>query len=169
MRILFLFGGLPHYYNSIINRLNGNSNLEISVVIPEQKSKSIGAGVYQTEKGIDFEKISLPETKAFYGKPKLNNLTELIENKKPEIIVTIWPYVLMFLFDRKLKRIVNQKNIKLIYKDIPFRIPPYREIFRWDGEKFFDENLRYEASRGLMPFLNRLLLGLVNAVTGKKA
>ena len=48
MKVLFTFGGLPHYYNYVLSRLNNISGLEIVVIVPEAKSETIGKGVYQT-------------------------------------------------------------------------------------------------------------------------
>jgi len=66
MKVLFIFGGLPHYYNAILNRLNNFPTLDISVVVPKLKSTSIGKGVYQTKSDICFKVIELEEKRAFY-------------------------------------------------------------------------------------------------------
>jgi len=161
MKVLFIFGGLPHYYNAILNRLNNFSTLEISVVVPKFKSTSIGEGVYQTKKDINFKVIELEETSSFYNKPYFPSLFQTIKDENPDTIVIIWPYVLMLFFNSKFKRIINEKNIKLLYKGIPFRIPKFQDAFKWSGEKFFDENMNYREHRGFFPFLNRSILGLI--------
>jgi len=161
MKVLFIFGGLPHYYNAILNRLNNFPTLDISVVVPKLKSTSIGKGVYQTKSDIRFKVIELEEKSSFYKKPYFPNLSQTIKNENPDTIVIIWPYVLMLLFNSKLKKIINEKNIKLIYKDIPFRIPKFQDAFKWSGEKFFDENMNSPEHKGVFPFLNRSILGLI--------
>ena len=161
MKVLFLFGGLPHYYNAILNRLNEINGLEIVVAVPKSKGKAVGEGVYQTDENIKFKVIELEENRSFNGKPRFVNLSGALLNESPDAVVVIWPYVLSFLFDRKTKRIINEKSIKLIYKDIPFRIPYYKDVFRWEGESYYDENLVYEKSNGLLPMFRRITLGLI--------
>jgi len=160
MKVFFLFGGLPHYYNPILNRLNEINGLEIVVAVPKSKSGAVGASVYQTAENIKFKVIELEEKKAFYRKPFFPDLSGALEKENPDAVVSIWPYVLSFLFDGKVKRTVKRKNIKLIYKDIPFRIPNYNEVFSWRGERYYDENMVYEKSDGLLPMIRRAALGL---------
>ncbi|NOX17185.1 MAG: glycosyltransferase family 4 protein [Chlorobi bacterium] len=161
MKVLFLFGGLPHYYNAILNRLNEINGLEIVVAVPKSKGKAVGEGVFQTDENIKFKVIELEEKQSLYGKPYFANLANALSEETPDAVVVIWPYVLSFLFDRKVKRVVSDKKIKLIYKDIPFRIPYYKDVFSWEGESYYDENLVYEKSNGLFPMFRRITLGLI--------
>ena len=89
MKVLFIFGGLPHYYNAILNRLNNFPTLDISVVVPKLKSTSIGKGVYQTKSDICFKVIELEEKRAFYKKPYFPSLFQTIKNENPDTIVII--------------------------------------------------------------------------------
>ena len=84
MKVLFTFGGLPHYYNAILNKLNNVDGLEIHVVVPETNFNTIGKGVYQTQEGIKFRLHSLPEYKTYYGKSFFRNFLKLVKNEKPE-------------------------------------------------------------------------------------
>ena len=68
MKVLFTFGGLPHYYNYVLSKLNTVKNLEIIVVVPASKGKTVGKGVYQDAEGINFNVYELEEYKAFYRK-----------------------------------------------------------------------------------------------------
>jgi len=50
MNVLFLFGGMPHYYNYVLNRLNGSSfvngkKITVTVISPERRGQTIGEGV----------------------------------------------------------------------------------------------------------------------------
>ncbi len=161
MNVLFIFGGLPHYYNAILNRLNRVDGIDIVVAIPKSKGETIGQGVHQTKRNIEFKVIELEEKIAFYKKPYFPKLVDIIQKEEPETIVIIWPYVLMTLFNNQFKKIIKAQKIKLIYKDIPFRIPKFKDSFKWQGEIFFDENMNYTKSTGFLPFLNRAVLGLI--------
>jgi glycosyltransferase involved in cell wall biosynthesis len=144
MKVLFLFGGLPHYYNAILNRLNEVKNLDIVVAVPENKSEVIGKGVKQTNKGITFKLIYTNESTAYYGKKKINKLKEIIHNELPDVIVSIWPYILQFLFNPLLLRTTRRSSIKIINKDIPFLTPVFWDGLRFKKRKRRDENLAFD-------------------------
>ena len=123
MKVLFMFSGLPHYYNLILSRLNNIEGLEIIVVVPKEKQKTtLGSGVHQTKDGINFKVYHLDRYKAWY-KYFFKDFDKLVEKEKPDIIVTIFEYAYSFLTHFRLRRIMSKYDIKLIYKDIPFRLP----------------------------------------------
>ena len=43
MKVLFTFGGLPHYLNPILSRLNAVDHIEIVVAIPKKHAKTLFA------------------------------------------------------------------------------------------------------------------------------
>ncbi len=131
MKVLFTFGGLPHYLIPILNRLNKIENTEILVAIPKGNSKTIGNSVQLEKKGIAFKVIYLDEIKAFYGKYFLKNLLSVFETEKPNILVTHWPYILDLTRDFKLKKHIKKHNIKVILREIPFDVPTYQETFSY--------------------------------------
>ena len=123
MKVLFMFSGLPHYYNLILSRLNSIEDLEIIVVVPKEKQKTtLGAGVHQTRNGINFKIHHLERYEAWY-KYFFKNFDELVQKEKPNIIVTSFEYAYSFMTHLSLQRIMKAYDIKLIYKNIPFRIP----------------------------------------------
>lgn len=128
MKVLFVFGGLPHYYNKILNRLN-SSGISVTVVAPEAGGKTLGSGVHQSEENIDFKLIRLKEKKDWYRKPALNNLTETILSENPQYVIIGWPYYLKFLFDPFSISKIKKAGIKILAKEIPFSIPSYDESF----------------------------------------
>jgi len=145
MKVLFTFGGLPHYYNYVLSRLNNIENLDIVVVIPQKKAGTIGHGVKQTQEGINFTVKYLYEKKAFYGNYVLDGLKELIEEEKPEIVVTIWPYILAFVYNLGLRKCLKKNNIKLILKEIPFKVPVKEkaiEYYKSDDYLLTNEDLQ---------------------------
>ncbi len=145
MKVLFTFGGLPHYYNFVLSRLNTVQNLEIVVVVPQQKAGTFGNGVKQTHEGINFKVRYLKEKKAFYGNYILSGLQNLIEEEKPEIIVTIWPYILDFTVNLKLRNYLKINNIELILKEIPFKVPHKNKAIEYYKSKeylYLNEDLK---------------------------
>jgi len=144
MKVLFIFGGLPHYYNKILNNLNKDENLTISVLVPAtQNSAVIGKGVYQTEVGIEFTVFQLQEYKTITGKPFFKGFNNFLKQNKPDAIVVGWPYIIPFSFDVRLRFLLNKLNIKLICKDIPFQVPKYNEArqFYWNYSELNEEML----------------------------
>ena len=144
MKVLFMFTGLTHYYNPILNRLNRISGLEIIVVIPEKENqKNIGAGVHQTEEGIEFKLIHLKQYKSIY-KFFFKGFDKVLKSERPDAIVTTFFYAYTFLYHLGIRKLINKYNIKLIYKDIPFRVPLYKDaplhharILGYHQDRFF--------------------------------
>ena len=131
--VMFVFSGLPHYYNAILNRLNQTPSLQVSVVVPNQRanpephSKNIGSGVYQSKKGIDFKVFELNEYKTYYQKTFFRGFIKHIKTHKPDILVMGWPHILAFFFNPLLFFWVKRLNIKVIIKEIPYQIPKKNE------------------------------------------
>lgn len=131
MKILFTFGGLPHYYNLVLNRLNRIEGQEIVVIAPKAGGKTMGSGVHQSLDGIEFKVHFLEEYKTLWGKPFFKNFIETIEQERPDIIVTIWPYILAFVYNPLLLWKIRKMGIKLILKEIPFNIPKFKEALTY--------------------------------------
>jgi glycosyltransferase involved in cell wall biosynthesis len=131
MKILFTFGGLPHYYNLVLNRLNRIEGQEIVVIAPKTGGKTVGSGVHQTLDGVEFKVHFLEEYKTIWGKPFFKDFIETIEAERPDIIVTIWPYILAFVYNPLLLWKIRSMGIKLILKEIPFNIPKFQEALSY--------------------------------------
>ena len=143
MKVLFTFGGLPHYYNAILNKLNEAKDIEVHVVVPKTNFKTIGKGVYQTQEGITFKVHFLDEYNSYYGKSFFRNFRKLIKEERPDIIITIWPYILGFVFYPQLLLALKRYGIKLILKEIPFQVPKYADAKKYyRSGKLVDENLK---------------------------
>ncbi len=127
MKVLFTFNGLPHYYNFVLNKLNKINNLEIAVVIPNSDATGLGKGVHQTESDIKFKVYKLPTYKTYYKKFFFNGIKTVIEDFKPDAIVMVWPHNLALLFYPLFYLFLKRQKIKLIYKDIPFLLPKFKE------------------------------------------
>lgn len=173
MKVLFMFGGLPHYYNLVLNRLNQIPGLEVVVVAPSNQSKNVGAGVHQTMEGIDFKVHFLEEYQAVYGKTFFKKFSQLIRQEKPDIIVTIWPYVVGFVYNLPLLAFIKTMGIKLILKEIPFKIPRYQEarqfyaaggVIAEDLKTSLNRNsLLYRLKYDLVTYVRKIYYNLMDA------
>lgn len=164
MKALFIFGGLPHYYNSILNLINENPDVDVTVLKPKSKSNTIGGGVFETADSVKFQIILTEEKIGVWGKPVLQNLNEHLKTIKPDLIVVIWPYILQFVFGFKTANYIRKNNIKIIYKDIPFRIPNWNNVVKYRGEDFYDENMKITKGTGFVPMIRRIFLGLIRKI-----
>jgi glycosyltransferase involved in cell wall biosynthesis len=127
MKILFIAGGTPHYYNLVLNKLNQFEDIEVILVAPADGGKTVGSGVHQTQEGIEFKLYHLEEYKTYYGKMFFRGIEELIDKEQPNIIVSNWPYQLAWVFFPLLYWKIRKKHIKLISKEIPFQVPYYHD------------------------------------------
>jgi glycosyltransferase involved in cell wall biosynthesis len=125
MKVLFVAGGTPHYYNLVLNKLNQFLNVEVVMVAPKGAGSTVGAGVHQTQEGIEFKIYYLEEYKTYYGKMFFKNIEQVIDDEQPNIIITNWPYSLAWIFFPLFYFKIRQRNIKLISKEIPFQVPYY--------------------------------------------
>ena len=145
VKVLFVFGAMPHYMLSLLNLLSNVKNLEIVVILPTKKGNTVGAGVYETDKNAKFKIIRTEEKPLFIlGKAYFRSLGEIIKEEKPQILVIGWPYIIGFIFDFSLKNYMKKNDIKLIFRSIPYQIPLYKDaerFFREDG--FFTEDMQH--------------------------
>ena len=89
MKVLFTFGGIPHYLNAMLNRLQAKG-VEITVVSPKKGNTTIGKGVKMVEGGI-YKHLTTPEKKMFYGKSAFPALPEIIAEEKPDSRMALLP------------------------------------------------------------------------------
>lgn len=160
IKVVFVFGGLPHYYNLILNKLNDQPGIEITVFHPDQSQGSLGKSVYQENKNIRFKVVGLSEKKNIFGKNYFNNLKEKLEEEKPNIIVIGWPYILNFYSNPFLLSYIKKNNIKVIEKSIPFQIPSLSNAFHFyqNVDKILNENLEPIAKRSYLSTIKYWLL-----------
>jgi glycosyltransferase involved in cell wall biosynthesis len=168
MKVLFTFGGLPHYYNYVLSKLSKVEGLEIIVLIPQTKSETIGKGVFQTTEGVDFKIIETKEYKTWYGKTFLKNASKLIDEINPDVIVIIWPYILNLLLNPLLFLKIKKKKIKLIYKDIPFGIPKFKDGLTFKANILQEnsiEKIKFSGKLNIffLTFLRKIYLNIVDA------
>lgn len=139
MKVLFTFGGIPHYLNSLLNKLQ-EKGATITVVTPQKGNATIGKGVKMVDGGT-YKHLTTPEKKMYYGKNAFPVLPEIIEEERPDIVVVGWPYFLQIFFQPQLRRAMKACKARLVIREIPFQTPPYGKI-----RSYFRENPMYDES-----------------------
>lgn len=159
MKVLFTFGGIPHYLNAMLNRLH-EKGLEITIVTPQKGNATIGKGVKMV-KGGAYKHLTTPEKKMFYGKSAFPSLPDIIETEQPDIVVMGWPYFLQVFFQPKLRRAIKTGGTRLVIREIPFQTPPYNNIKEYFHDNpMYDENMRL-VSQGTMFYLRQWLIARI--------
>ncbi len=141
MRVLFLLGGLPHYFKFLLNKMNRQEDMEVLLVLPGKRGATLGSGVHESREGADFRQFELEEYRAWYGKAAFRGLGRFLAKEKPDLLVVGWPYILQLYFNPRLPRVLRKHGIRLVYRDIPFNVPPYGQARAY----FRNQQIRNEA------------------------
>lgn len=131
MKLMSLAGGLPHYYNLVLNKLQREMGVEVCVVVPASKGATLGAGVFESKDGIEFKVFYQEEYTTYYGKKFFRGLKELILQEKPDVLMVNWPYQASFVFYPSWYNFLRRNNVALISKEIPFQVPHYNEAISY--------------------------------------
>lgn len=159
MKVLFTFGGIPHYLNAMLNKLHAKG-MEITVITPQKGNATIGKGVKMVEGGT-YKHLTTPEKKMFYGKTAYPALPEIVRQEHPDIVVMGWPYFLQVFFQPQLRKAMKACDSRLVIREIPFQTPPYGRIKEYFRENpMYDENMRL-MSRGTAFYLRQWLTAFV--------
>jgi len=165
MKVLFTFGGLPHYLIALLNRINVLPGVEVVVIVPSGDRKTIGQGVQQTDKGMNFKVIYVEEFKTWYGKPFYKELRNILLKEKPDILVTIWPFILGFVFYPFLYLFMKRNSVKLIMKDIPFNVPKINKAFSYyKKHPVYDEYLKKEKNTGTSFYIKTTFITILRKI-----
>lgn len=141
MKVLFTFGGMPHYLNAMLEKLQAKG-ADITVVSPQKGNATIGKGVKMVEEGA-YRHLNTQEKKMYYGKSGFPALPDIIADERPDIVVLGWPYFLQVFFQPSLRRALKRCGARLVIREIPFQTPPYgqiRDYFR--QHPMYDEGMR---------------------------
>lgn len=142
MKITFIFGGMPHYLVHLLNLLQNTESLDVSVILPENKSKTIGAAVLENYANCTFKVIRTEEYLFLGQKPYLKNLLKIFKQEQPEIVIIGWPFILGYFFDIPLRLWLKKNQVKTVFRSIPYQIPLYHEAGEFYAQKgFYDENM----------------------------
>ena len=169
MKVLFTFGGITPYINGLLELLT-RKGIGVTVVQAEGASAALGQNVKVNEAEKVYRVIPTREQKnSRSGKPCFPELPEIIEAEKPDIVVLGWPYFLDLYFDRRLLKAIRQVGAKLIVREIPYQVPPYKGSAAWFRKHpVHDENMKL-LSRGLRFRLNSTVLRRVRRFVYKQA
>lgn len=141
MKVLFTFGGMPHYLNAMLEKLQ-TKGADITVVSPQKGNATIGKGVKMVEEGA-YRHLNTQEKKMYYGKSGFPALPDIIADERPDIVVLGWPYFLQVFFQPSLRHALKRCGARLVIREIPFQTPPYgqiRDYFR--QHPMYDEGMR---------------------------
>ena len=159
MKILFTFGGIPHYLNALLLKIQQNPDIEVCVVIPDSQGKSIGQGVKLIYEEKGFKTIKLTEYNSYFNKPFFKNLFEVIKSEKPDLIVISWPYIVPLSLKFRMLCYIKRNKIGLILREIPFGVAPYKNPFLYyKKHPLVDEALNNITPKGLKYFIWALTL-----------
>jgi glycosyltransferase involved in cell wall biosynthesis len=127
LKVLFVFQGLAHYYNYVLNRLNRVPGLSVAAVVPPGAA-SVGEGVFVTRDDVNFTVHELPEYRSRFGDLFLRNFWRILWRERPDIVVATPPHLRDFVFHVPTFLSMKLLGARLILKSIPFRVPLYQDL-----------------------------------------
>lgn len=155
MKVLYTFGGIPHYLDALLQKTQQRGT-DIAVVIPQKGNATIGAGVKMVE-GNHYRRIPAVEKKARYGKAFFPALPAIVREEKPDILVLGWPYFLQIFFQRDLRRALCETNCRLMIREIPFQTPPANGIRSYFRENPMTDEAENLLSKGISFYIRQYL------------
>lgn len=167
MKVLFTFGGVPHYLDAMLNKLQAGG-VEVVVVTPQKGNATIGKGVKMVETG-SYKRLIASERRLFYGKNGYPSLPQLVREEAPAILVIGWPYFLQLFFQPSLRKALQACGTKIVIREIPFQTPPFgqiKEYFRM--HPMYNEAMCLQSS-GLSFYIRQLLTMLIRRYCYSKA
>ena len=169
MKVLFTFGGTTHYINRLLEILT-EKGIEVTAVIADGASAVLGQCVKLNENEKKYKVIHTPEVRnRRSGKPHFPALPKIVEQEKPDIVVFGWPYFLDIYFNKTLLKSIRKVGAKLIIREIPYQVPPFKGSAAWFREHpVHDENMKL-LSRGLKFKINSTVLRYVRRYIYKRA
>lgn len=125
MRIALVSNSLTHYYNRVLSKLNADPDIDLTVIVPDNESESVGAGVYQETDSIQFMVVRLREV-LWLGKiPHLVGLADALLLAKPDIVIFVIEYSMLLAVDMRLRAAIRKLQCRVIIKAIPFRLESF--------------------------------------------
>lgn len=164
MKVLFILGGLPHYEHEFFKKLSMTKNLEILVLLPKSKSKSVGDNVYEVREDKGKFKIIYEEEYLFWGqKSFFKNIINILKQSQPQIIVVGWPYILGLYLKPRVHLYLKKQKIKVCFRSIPYQFPPYDEAMKYYTEQgFYDEEMNHYKADSFTQKVKYWLLTKIN-------
>lgn len=131
MKVLFLQGGVPHYLSALFKKLSEKYSIDLTVVHPGNKGKTVGEGIKFTESASNYKLILAEEEKSIFGKVFFKDFYPTLKSEKPDIIVLGWPYILKFCFSFRISWYIRKNKVGVIYREIPFQVAPANRPFSY--------------------------------------
>ena len=142
MKVLYTNHIITPYTHAIMRKVV-SKGVDIVFLLPRQDNGTVGEGVVAADSQGGIYQIRYSATsKKWYGKADLTDLGAVLIQEHPDILIIGWPYMLQFFFDRKLRKIIKDFNIKLIIQEIPFQTPPYGRLSYFKDHPVYDENMK---------------------------
>ena len=134
MKVVFTMGGITHYLSPLLDNVV-RKGVDVVMVIPSVKdNQTIGKGVKLVNNEALYQVRYSEIKQGWYGKTILTDLKTILNEEKPDIVVLGWPYFLQYFFDRQLRLLIKENNIKLIIREIPFQVPFWAiELFQGES------------------------------------
>ena len=148
MKVLYTFGGVPHYLDALLRKQQAKG-AQIVTVTPAQGNATIGEGVKMVDDNGAYRRLTATEKRSWYGKPAFAELSAIVRSEKPDILVTGWPYFLQLFFQPDLRRAIDESGTKVMIREIPFQTPPFGKVGDYFARQpMIDENMNI-VSKGL--------------------
>ncbi|MCD8185220.1 MAG: glycosyltransferase, partial [Rikenellaceae bacterium] len=169
MKVLFTFGGTTPYINRLLELLT-DKGIRVTAVIADGPSAVLGQCVRLNESEKKYRVVRTPECKnRWSGKAYFPDLPRIVTAETPDIVVLGWPYFLDIFFDRKLLKAIRKTGARLMIREIPYQVPPFRGSRRWFREHpVYDENMKL-LSRGVKFRLGSTVLRYVRRYIYRRA
>ena len=150
-KVLILLHTVPHYFSPVLDRLC--EFYDINVLMPSERDLSSGLNENEIAQP-KYTTHQLPEFKTKYKKKFFEGFEEFVNELQPQIIISIWEYTLYFAFNKNFRKRLQNKNIKIVPRLIPFHLPPRKEWF-----SYYDNNFVFDQEK------NRLFQGMKGKAT----
>jgi glycosyltransferase involved in cell wall biosynthesis len=130
MKVLYITNALTHYYNLVLSRLNQEKGIDLVTISPlGNNSSQVGSGVKLTKDGINFTTIELEERNylLYYT---FHKLASKISTEKPDVIIVTPSYLLTFLLDFRLRKVIKNNNIGILVRFHSFGALSYQDTIK---------------------------------------
>lgn len=127
MKVLFMLNGLTHYFNLVTSKINEQPGIEVFYIHPRRKSEAMGEGVFETMEGVNFTLIELEEKRDAFGELYYDGLEKVLRDLRPKILMLAETHLGHLMNDKLLTSIIQEYQIKLVLKSIPFRVQKFDE------------------------------------------
>lgn len=170
MKVCFVMSGVPHYVTLLFNKLVSVHGVELTLLKPAARSQSVGSGVHEDASQRQFQLIELEEYRTWYGKPFLRGMEEVLHDIRPQVLILGWPYVLGVALRAGFWRFLRQQGIRLVYRDIPFNLPPWGQVRAYYfGDQILSEDFSSAGGKTWPGFLRFWLTAVVRRVYIRRA